>query len=127
MMALSHAVVVLALTLDAPVNGLAVQPYPSSTLRQVSLRQLAGDVRWDRPEVTNDTVIRAATRASLVTKRHRFHRWLPCVGAAVGGTVMGIAVANEEDFASSGRLMWVSIGAAAGASVGWVIARIAGR
>ncbi len=127
MIILSHAVVVLALTLEGPITGLAVQSYPSPILRQASLRQFEQkDARWYRPQVMDDAITRAAPRAPLVPKRGRFQRWLPWVGAAVGGTLIGVGVADEEDIVPSGKVAWVGIGAAAGATVGWVIARLAG-
>lgn len=51
--------------------------------------------------------------------------WLPWVGAAVGGTAFGIAVADEGDLVFTGKLMWIGVGAAIGAGAGWVIGKIA--
>jgi hypothetical protein len=52
-------------------------------------------------------------------------RWLPWAGAAVGGTVFGIAVADERDLVFTGKLVWIGVGAAIGAGTGWVIGKIA--
>lgn len=59
--------------------------------------------------------------------RNRSSKWLPWVGAAVGGTLVGLDVADEEDLVFTGKLMWIGIGGAVGAGAGWLIARIAGR
>jgi hypothetical protein len=65
-----------------------------------------------------------ATTLRLQSAR-KSKRWLPWAGAAVGGTVLGIAVADERDLVFTGKLMWIGVGAAIGAGAGWVIGKIA--
>jgi hypothetical protein len=43
----------------------------------------------------------------------------------VGGTVFGIAVADERDLVFTGKLVWIGVGAAIGAGAGWVVGKIA--
>jgi hypothetical protein len=127
MITVSPAVLALALTAQAPMNVVAVKPDQPSSLREVSPVDFESDVRSHRPRLTDDMVAKTAAGAHLFQKRSRLKKWLPWVGAVVGGALLGVGVAGEEDLVPSGKVMWVGIGAAAGAGVGWVIAHIADR
>ncbi len=127
MIMVSHAVLALALTVQPPVKALDLKADQDTRRRIVSLGSFRSDTGWHRLRLSDDTFAKTAARAQPVQKRSRLNIWLPLVGAAVGGTLMYGSVADEEDLVPSGKVMWVGIGAAAGAGVGWVIARIADR
>lgn len=74
----------------------------------------------DRVDLPKESPIRIGTRQAP----NRLN-WLPWAGAAVGGTLVGIGVADEEDLVFTGKLMWIGSGAPAGAATGWLIAKLA--
>lgn len=67
----------------------------------------------------SESNMRPAPRTSRIAK------WAPWIGAAVGATAIGFGVADEEDLVPTGKLMWIGIGAGAGAAAGWLIGKIA--
>ncbi len=126
MLAVGHVVLAFALTVK--------EPYPTElkadtrvNFRATSPTALKSGVRVNRPALTAYAAMRSGALAPLVPKRSRSKTWLPWVGAAVGGTLVGVNVADEEDIVPSGKVVWAGIGAAAGAGVGWLIAHIVGR
>ena len=124
MIIVSHAVLTVALIVQEPMHGVATTVDRQSRLDQIARSAFQRSGSRPRRRSTDFTAAGTATRQPSVHNPRNLKRWLPWIGAAVGGTLLGAGVADEEDLVPSGKVMWVGIGAAAGAGVGWVIARI---
>lgn len=106
------------------ITGSIAEPSVSRTHVITASNRWCTDTRgWRNANPHPFSYVCAATAPPSASRRRK---WAPLLGAAVGGTIMGIAVADEEDLVFSGKAAWVGIGAAGGAAVGWLIGRIAG-
>lgn len=124
---LAHAALATAVLIQQP-------PVP---LGSAQAEQSRHAIRFSLPDVPAPKVERSISRtpwsveakgSNLPESRNasRARKWAPWIGAAVGATAIGVGVADEKDLVFTGKLMWVGIGAAVGAGVGWLIGRMAG-
>ncbi len=134
-MSCTMAISVLALAAGA-LGGPGAQPNPWGRIAAVLDRADAivielkgqravrgGYVSSDNAEIVvwADGLERRLSRSQVVrvTKLSRTHRNGKLIGALIGGAIAGALTAREEDFEPWGKAALASMGAAAGAAVGW--------